>query len=427
MVSDFKDDFKLHEIEPWYYSNISKEEAASILADAGNYSYLVRPSDQQQGNFTLFFYVNNIVHRYRITSSQDNNNNDYEEEEEEHNSKEFYTKYYTIGGRDFTSITSIVDRYMNEDIAEGYRLTLVPHKRPEYYSQSITAFLKAYLNYKKIDYVVEHSERALEKSCSFKVKSASLRTHESYSFNNRRNSIVQNQNLTVSKSNLNNSTNTTSATTTTNNNNNYLNIPDLNSKNNKLSQTHQNESTINSTLASNSSSKMLTSTTASYKQSVRNESTKSTTTPKTTLPTSKSISSPLSSITLHNQQHANATTLVNSTSFKDLRNYDLISQFDPSSVSKKMFCGNFSRTSITIKPLNGAEFTSTRKQQDKNVLTGYLNKYSTFAFRVCFFSVYLNFLFFYLILKMKKLKSGSLTGSCFDKQNNNCSIFQTKR
>ena len=53
---------------------------------------MVRPSDQTQGNFTLFFYVDNVVHRYRITSCQD----------EEENSKEFYTKYYSIGGRDFT-------------------------------------------------------------------------------------------------------------------------------------------------------------------------------------------------------------------------------------------------------------------------------------------------------------------------------------
>ena len=41
------------------------------------------------------FYIDNIVHRYRITTCQDTINDDQE-------SKEYYTKYYNIGGRDFT-------------------------------------------------------------------------------------------------------------------------------------------------------------------------------------------------------------------------------------------------------------------------------------------------------------------------------------
>ncbi len=42
----------------------------------------------------------------------------------------------------FVSISAIIERYMVEDIAEGYRLTSVPHKRPEFYSQSTLAFLR---------------------------------------------------------------------------------------------------------------------------------------------------------------------------------------------------------------------------------------------------------------------------------------------
>lgn len=233
---------------------------------------------------------------------------------------------------------------MNEEIAEGYRLTKVPHKRPDYYSQTMNGFLKSYLNYKNIDYVMEHSER-LEKSCSFKIKSSTLlKTHESTLLGGtslKRNSIVQsNQNLT----------NTQNSSV----NNEYLNIPDVNNK--KLSQS-LNESAMNSVLTSNSSS---------YKPENKN------TTPKiSSLTTSKSISSPLSSIILHN----NNKTLTNSSSFKDLRNFDLINQFDQSNNSKKNFCGNLSRTSISIKPI-GTELMN--KKTDRNILTGYLNKYSKY-------------------------------------------------
>lgn len=83
---------------------------------AGNCSYLVRPSDQSPGDFTLFFNADNIVHRFRITGCLNRTPNAIE-------------KYFHIGGRDFTSISAIVQRYMSEDITEGYRLTRQSHKR----------------------------------------------------------------------------------------------------------------------------------------------------------------------------------------------------------------------------------------------------------------------------------------------------------
>jgi hypothetical protein len=212
----------------------------------------------------------------------------------------------------------------------------VPHKRPDYYSQSMNIFLKSYLKYKKIDFTIETSER-LEKSCSFKHKSSSLKTQESYLTkrnNNNTTDILQQQQQQDEK---------------------------------KLTQS-LNESSIHSVITSNNifTSKLNNQSTASNNIATLASSNK------TTIPTSRSITSPLSSILLQT-----ANTLVNSTSFKDLRNYDRINNNNNNNneydrESKKISCGNFSRTSISIKQMNNL----TSKLEGKKCLTGFLNKYS---------------------------------------------------
>lgn len=89
---------------------------------AGDCSYLVRPSEQSLGDFTLFFNANNVVHRFRITGAP---------------------PLFHIGGRQFSSIVSIVDRYMSEEICEGgYRLSKQPHKRsPDHSMRSLLNLL----------------------------------------------------------------------------------------------------------------------------------------------------------------------------------------------------------------------------------------------------------------------------------------------
>ena len=67
---------------------------------AGQYSFLVRPSETSPGNYTLYFYVDNTIHRYRIVQID---------------------KYFHIGGRTFDSISSIIERYKREDLMEGNR------------------------------------------------------------------------------------------------------------------------------------------------------------------------------------------------------------------------------------------------------------------------------------------------------------------
>ena len=61
---------------------------------------MVRPSETSPGNFTLFFYVDNQIHRYRIVQ---------------------IGKYFHIGGRSFDSISAIIERYKREDLMEGNR------------------------------------------------------------------------------------------------------------------------------------------------------------------------------------------------------------------------------------------------------------------------------------------------------------------
>lgn len=80
----------------------------------------MRPSEQSHGDYTLFFNADNVIHRFRITSSVQNS-----------------SRVFHIGGREFTSIVSIIDRYMNEEICEGgYRLSRLGHQRAVQHSPS---------------------------------------------------------------------------------------------------------------------------------------------------------------------------------------------------------------------------------------------------------------------------------------------------
>ena len=55
-----------NESYPWFHSKISKEEAVERLARAGPGSFLVRPSDNSPGNYSLFFHIKDSVQRFRI-------------------------------------------------------------------------------------------------------------------------------------------------------------------------------------------------------------------------------------------------------------------------------------------------------------------------------------------------------------------------
>ncbi|CAF0797275.1 unnamed protein product [Brachionus calyciflorus] len=161
----YVEDDKLHEFEQWYYSNITKEEAVTILANAGNCSYLVRPSDQSPGDYTLFFIADNSVHRFRITGCV--NRTSLNETE----------KYFHIGGRDYSSISAIIQRYMNEDITEGFRLTKIPHKRAENYPQDFAIIKDATNHQMSLFYNNSFSEKN-----NPKLRENLIKKHNSFIF-----------------------------------------------------------------------------------------------------------------------------------------------------------------------------------------------------------------------------------------------------
>lgn len=70
-----------------------------ILAGPG--SFLVRPSDNSPGDYSLFFHINNQIQRFRIEKKG---------------------VRYLMGGRIFECLDAVINRYRKEQIVEGYTL-----------------------------------------------------------------------------------------------------------------------------------------------------------------------------------------------------------------------------------------------------------------------------------------------------------------
>jgi hypothetical protein len=97
------EDERLHEIEAWYYADISKDDVRVILASAGSFSYLVRPSEQAPGNYTLFFNAD-VIHRYRISEATAAEAGQEAEADWQDAAPKTQSgcKYFQIGGRYFS-------------------------------------------------------------------------------------------------------------------------------------------------------------------------------------------------------------------------------------------------------------------------------------------------------------------------------------
>lgn len=104
LVEEVSEDIDPNEIYPWFHPNISKTDAVTKLAQAGPGSYLVRPSDNSPGNYSLFYHVGPTVQRFRIVRVGDNR--------------------YVMGGRSYESLGHIVARYRVEQIVEGHVLSI---------------------------------------------------------------------------------------------------------------------------------------------------------------------------------------------------------------------------------------------------------------------------------------------------------------
>uniref|UniRef100_A0A665T8C4 RAS p21 protein activator (GTPase activating protein) 1a n=1 Tax=Echeneis naucrates TaxID=173247 RepID=A0A665T8C4_ECHNA len=87
----------------WYHGKITKQEAYSLLMTVGQVcSFLVRPSDNTPGDYSLFFRTNENIQRFKISPTPNNQ--------------------YMMGGRYYNSVDDIIDHYKKEQIVEGYNL-----------------------------------------------------------------------------------------------------------------------------------------------------------------------------------------------------------------------------------------------------------------------------------------------------------------
>ncbi|CAL1535836.1 unnamed protein product [Lymnaea stagnalis] len=86
---------------PYFHGNITKDEAVEKLLKAGEGSYLVRPSENSPGDYSLFFLCGKEVRRFRIDKKG---------------------RFLHLGGRYFDSLFDIIKRYTSEEIVEGFKL-----------------------------------------------------------------------------------------------------------------------------------------------------------------------------------------------------------------------------------------------------------------------------------------------------------------
>ncbi|XP_017580434.2 ras GTPase-activating protein 1 isoform X3 [Pygocentrus nattereri] len=92
-----------HEGKIWYHGKISKQEAYNLLMTVGQVcSFLVRPSDNTPGDYSLFFRTNENIQRFKICPTPNNQ--------------------YMMGGRYYNSVDDIIEHYRKEQIVEGYNL-----------------------------------------------------------------------------------------------------------------------------------------------------------------------------------------------------------------------------------------------------------------------------------------------------------------
>ncbi|CAL4130451.1 unnamed protein product, partial [Meganyctiphanes norvegica] len=101
LVETLDEDIDPNIVFSWFHPDITKTDAIDLLIKAGQGSFLVRPSDNSPGDYTLFFLTNNIIQRFRI---------------EKRGVK------YMMGGRTFSCLDAVINRYKTEQILEGHTL-----------------------------------------------------------------------------------------------------------------------------------------------------------------------------------------------------------------------------------------------------------------------------------------------------------------
>ncbi|XP_022225195.1 ras GTPase-activating protein 1 isoform X3 [Drosophila obscura] len=101
LVDDLDVSIDPNTVFPWFHPNCTKNEAVDVLVKAGPGSFLVRPSDNSPGDYSLFFHINNQIQRFRIEKKG---------------------VRYLMGGRTFECLDAVINRYRKEQIVEGHSL-----------------------------------------------------------------------------------------------------------------------------------------------------------------------------------------------------------------------------------------------------------------------------------------------------------------
>ncbi|XP_065220436.1 ras GTPase-activating protein 1-like [Planococcus citri] len=103
LVQDLDENIDPNTVFNWFHPNLTKSDAVDLLVKAGPGSFLVRPSDNSPGDYSLFFHINNQIQRFRI---------------------EKRGVRYLMGGRTFECLDAVINRYRKEQIVEGHTLAL---------------------------------------------------------------------------------------------------------------------------------------------------------------------------------------------------------------------------------------------------------------------------------------------------------------
>ncbi|EEB13509.1 Ras GTPase-activating protein, putative [Pediculus humanus corporis] len=103
LVEDLDQNIDPNTVYSWFHPQIPKNEAIDMLVKAGPGSFLVRPSDNSPGDYSLFYHINNQIQRFRI---------------------EKRGVRYLMGGRTFDCLDAVIERYRREQIVEGHTLML---------------------------------------------------------------------------------------------------------------------------------------------------------------------------------------------------------------------------------------------------------------------------------------------------------------
>ncbi|XP_025074377.1 ras GTPase-activating protein 1 [Pogonomyrmex barbatus] len=110
LVEDLDDSIDPNTVFSWFHPNVTKSEAVDMLVKAGPGSFLVRPSDNSPGDYSLFFHINNQIQRFRIEKKG---------------------VRYLMGGRTFECLDAVINRYRKEQIVEGHTLVQAMVTEPD--------------------------------------------------------------------------------------------------------------------------------------------------------------------------------------------------------------------------------------------------------------------------------------------------------